>query len=170
MSSSQFLHNLSDESEEQDIDQLPLRRSFKQLRDKKRSSPRPEPSLESSPPKRSRKKTAENAYGPRRPLLLKSMFSFLFFAPVWHVTTFVFLPHGPNVLQRTIKLGSWRSFLSDWFLQSFLFILRSAPNTAWPLTNFIQIQFTIWLDFIWSVCGWELNPQLVIFNHGNVGI
>lgn len=66
MSSSQALRNLRDESEEEEIDQLPIRRFLQQSKGKKPSSSHSKTSHGFSPPKKSRKKTADNAYGPSK--------------------------------------------------------------------------------------------------------
>lgn len=57
--------SLRDEVEEEEFDQLPLHRSLNP-KGKRPSTPRSEQPSESSPLKKSRKKTAENAYGPSR--------------------------------------------------------------------------------------------------------
>lgn len=77
MSFSQALRNLRDESEEEEIDQLPLQRFVQPANGKNPSSPRPKTSHGSSPPKDLGRKLLTTLMALRRPLPLKSPFSSL---------------------------------------------------------------------------------------------
>lgn len=69
MSSSRSLRNVRDEPEEDDFNQLPLRRSLQQPRGRKplsSSASHPKSSQGLSSPKKSRKKIVDTVYGPSK--------------------------------------------------------------------------------------------------------